>query len=478
MHTSGRIDQHGWREAAAICIAVILVVWLLVPWVTLFRLGSQWLTDFQVAYFSPPAEQHADIVLLTIGEDTLSKFPYRSPVNRRFLAELLTTLKQSGVRAVGIDILFDQPTEPENDQALRRELLDFAPPLVVAAGDRESGLTPRQIAFQTEYLAGIESGAATLLKHDGTVRFIAAGDLQDQRPIFAAALARQLGVSPPTETLPLLLRDTGSETPYLRTFPAGAVALLPGNWLEDKIVIIGADVPQQDRHRTPLAVMGGEHQTMAGVEIHARMLAQILDGTRLPRLPATLALALLAVYVLIAYAIAARPWRGRSKIALIVLALAALWVGSVLSFRSGGPLLPVFTPTMGFLLGLTVAWAYVSRRERSARAFLSDAFQHYLSPNVIEQLMADPRSLQLGGERREMSFLFSDLSGFSSLAEGLAPEKLVSVLQSYLDGIVEIALRHGATVDRFVGDAVLVFFNAPVESSRSRAWSCDHARPG
>ena len=101
----------------------------------------------------PPSEQHPDIVVLAVTEDTLATLPFRALISRRFLTTVLTTIEQKGVRAVGLDILFDQPTDLAEDAALRLTLENYSKPIVAAIGNEQSNLTPRQLAFQAEYLA-------------------------------------------------------------------------------------------------------------------------------------------------------------------------------------------------------------------------------------------------------------------------------------------------------------------------------------
>ena len=100
-------------------------------------------------------------------------------------------------------------------------------------------------------------------------------------------------------------------------------------------------------------------------------------------------------------------------------------------------------------------------RSEARRRHLRSAFGHYLAPTVIEQLLEDPKRLKLGGERRETTFLFTDIAGFTTLSEQTDPEVLVRLLNDYLDGTCRIALEHGGTIDKIVGDALHVMFNAP-----------------
>ena len=100
--------------------------------------------------------------------------------------------------------------------------------------------------------------------------------------------------------------------------------------------------------------------------------------------------------------------------------------------------------------------------EERDKRFIKGAFQRYLSPTVIDQLVANPRMLKLGGEKRELTAFFSDIQSFSTISESLTPEELVEVLNEYLTTMTDIILKHGGTVDKFEGDAIIAFFGAPV----------------
>ncbi len=464
------------RNGVIVSVMVALVTALNVHFVTTLRVGAEWLSDVQMALSPPPAEQHPDIVVLAVTEDTLATLPFRAPISRRFLADVLVTLEQKGVRAVGVDILFDQPTNPEEDAALKHTLENYSQPIVVAVGNEQSDLTPRQRAFQAEYLAATVTGLANLVKHDGTVRYttIAQPAAGGRQLGFAAALAREIGVILPAEPEHLVVRDMLTDKPFFRVFPAEHAGLLPRAWFENKIVLIGGILPQQDRHRTPLSALGGDRRQMSGVMVHAHMLAQFMDGTGIPNLPIALEWLLLAALAALGFLIVNRSGALYTKVIIAVLSLVTLWVSAITVQRLGGPVLPLFAVTLSFMLSLAVSWAYSSREERAARRFLRDAFAHYLSPNVIDDLVDHPEHMHLGGERRVMSFVFADIANFTALSESLRPEALVSLLQSYQDGMVEIALGYGATIERFVGDATMIFFNAPVpqDDHAERAVHC------
>jgi CHASE2 domain-containing sensor protein len=269
-----------------LCALAAALSWFGTRHIALLRQGELLLDDFRLAYFAPPREQHSDIVVLTIDEETLTQFPFRSPINRRLIADLVQTLAERNVRALGIDLIFDQPTNADDDRALQAALDAFGAPTIIAIGDTTNGLTPRQLAFQEEFLKGRTVGLAGMLMTAGVVRHIYPGEEGSGgfQPSFAAALAEVVGVAPPTAAQELYYRLPKDGTPAIRNFPARHLQTLPPAWFTGKIVLLGADLPNQDTFRTPLSV-AQSGATMAGIFIHAQALAQLIDGVELPTAP-------------------------------------------------------------------------------------------------------------------------------------------------------------------------------------------------
>ena len=460
-----------WLPAClALCAVAALLAWLGTHHVAPIRQGALLLDDFRLANFAPPRAQRDDVIVLTIGEETLAQFPFRSPINRGLIADLVTTLSERKLRALGIDLIFDQPTTEADDAALLAALDSFRAPVVVAVGDAANGLTPRQLAFQEQFLAGREVGLAGMLMTNGTVRHVYPGEetAAGYKPSFAAALARTAGVEPPSDATLLYYRTTRDGTPAIRTFPAQHVAALPAAWFDDAIVLIGADLPNQDTFRTPLSALQGG-AVMAGIFVHAQALAQLLDGVKYPVLGGTAEALLVTLAALVGVTLPFAPLRLHWKVVVALGVLGAYWTFAFVYFAGGGALLPLLSPTFASLLALAFGSAYARRLDQVEKRLVRDAFGRYVSPPIIEQILADPRKLALGGEKREMSFVFSDLEGFTTLAESLPPERALGLLQSYLDGMLRIAFEHGGTVDRIVGDGIAVFFGAPLNQP-------DHAR--
>ena len=155
------------RELLPVFAIVVLAtaVGALLPHVLpTFRAGENWLGDFRFATLAAPEPQNNDVVVVAITEETLATLPYRSPVDREFLARLLGALEAAKPRAIGIDILFDQPTEQAKDEALRKKLLNLSVPVVVAEAGTDGNLTEPQQAFLKRFTDGVVTGRVNLSK--------------------------------------------------------------------------------------------------------------------------------------------------------------------------------------------------------------------------------------------------------------------------------------------------------------------------
>jgi adenylate cyclase len=232
---------------------------------------------------------------------------------------------------------------------------------------------------------------------------------------------------------------------------------------QDKHVLLGASAPGLYDLR-PSPVSG----VYPGVAIHATMLDNLLSGDFMRMTPAwgtwilTLALALLA-------GLAAVSVRKTGQSVLVHFLLLVLPLFLVAAAYGAGAWQPLVVLELGVVLalfgGAVVNYATEGRQKR----FIKNAFSQYLSPAVIEHLMSRPELLSLGGERRELSIFFSDLQGFTSISEGLDPEELTALLNEYLTAMTDIILEEGGTVDKYEGDAIIVFWNAPLPQPDHRA---------
>jgi class 3 adenylate cyclase len=470
--------------AAAIALAMALAALAAVNNIAFLTGAERFVQDWEIAFESPPADQDTDILILAVNENTLRMFPYRSPVDRGFLARLLTDLDAKHPRAIGLDFLFDQPTEPAKDAALRKVLRTIKTPLVVsylAAGDI---VADRQEAYLESFVPPRERAFANIgTDQTDTVRWIWPGAKDAQGhyiPSFPRALAALAGVHTPPITQPIVWHgDRGSEKPAFSEIPAHVegvpsltmAALLPAAVIRGRIVLIGSDLTLVDRHRTPFATNPRSDQaTMPGIVIQAHALSQLLNHSRTPQLGwwgdflVTLLLALLGAGL----GLSGRPLLLRlgAVAALIVL----LWVlGVFVLFPHASVMIALIAPSIASMASFAAVDSAAGREARRQRAFIQGAFSRYVSPKLVEQMVEDPSRMGLEGERRLMTYLFSDIENFTTMSEKLESKELARLLNAYLDGMTAIILRYDGMVDKFIGDAVFAIFNAPIDLP-------DHAR--
>ncbi|WP_243360680.1 CHASE2 domain-containing protein [Fundidesulfovibrio terrae] len=253
-------------------------------------------------------------------------------------------------------------------------------------------------------------------------------------------------------------RGPGRTFPYISAADVMA-GRVPREALEGKIVFIGTTARGlQDVRATPL------DQSFPGVEAHATVADMVLSDTFLRRpLDAWyLELALLGVFglgVTVQLMFTRSLWVG----ALSLLAGLGMWQGSSYAMDHLDLYVSPLSPLLALGLNFTLITFLKFLREERKRRFLHSAFNHYLSPQVVSQLVAQPEKLNLSGEEKEVSILFSDVRGFTTISEKLTPTQVVDLLHEYLTPMTRLVTANSGTLDKFIGDAVMAFWNAPAD---------------
>jgi class 3 adenylate cyclase len=353
-------------------------------------------------------------------------------------------------------------------------------PVVAISALGQTDMTERQREFLGGFLAGVPHGYANLAKDtlDGSVRWhVPAAD--DGTPSFPARLAVAAGgTSAPTDAFRIAWRHGPDDaTPPFPIYPAELISLLPPDWLAGKVVLVGTVLSGTDRHRTPLSRTGA---SMPGVEIQAHVLAQLLDHRTSPRLDpaweAALTLGLAGIGV--ALAVAGLPvW-------LLAVAgsalMACLWAGAAALFATGGALVPLLAPSLALAGGIGGMTAHRSLRERADRRTLMSLFATHVSRPVAEEMWRERATFMAGGRPKPQELtatvLFSDIKGFTTICEALPPEPLIRWLDSYLEAMTRVVADHDGVVLRFIGDAILAVFGAPVARTTREEIDADAAK--
>ncbi len=212
-----------------------------------------------------------------------------------------------------------------------------------------------------------------------------------------------------------------------------------------------------------------------GVEVHAQMLEQVLTGNGLshPSWAGAIEMLVIVCGGLLVGGVAFGAG-AMVSLSLVTVLLVMLWASAWQAFVAGGFLVDAGNPSLA-LIATYVSSSIVRHRSSERRQrWVRQAFSRYVSPNLVTYLVEHPEALELGGRRQHCSFVFTDLAGFTTLMEGLDPGEAVGLLNGYLDRMIAIAFSHQGTLNRIVGDAVVIMFSAPVPQldHQRRALAC------
>jgi adenylate cyclase len=457
--------------------------------------------DFYTYLLVPKVPRDPDIVLLLYDDPTARDTGKTSPVDRTIIANAVRAADQAGAKSIGIDFFFVQPTEDED--ALTDALARASVPVVMlyADPDRDGGsfwsaaTASQSIPYQAEFWRQVAPGGIVRsspmignddddISRDWPTRAGNTRGTTAQVPLSAAmagmtreefaysgsiAFSRFEGDPPikgaPSEAQPPPRSEAaGMFTDYsLIGFrnPASAEAL--GPLLADKHVLIGLGIFNADRFATPITRIAGE-QEIPGVAVHAHMLRQALDRNFPDPLPLW-AIALVALVFAGAGALVGSLDRSRALIAAAVGGLLAVWVALPLLFQAIGIdllSLPMFGWSLSLAIALVGFSALAGARTSRERAFARGALGRYLPATVAQEILDNPEKLTLEGEERELFMLFTDLEGFTRISHAQPPRDTAAILNRYLDAMSEVILQHEGTIDKYVGDAIVAFWGAPI----------------
>jgi adenylate cyclase len=237
----------------------------------------------------------------------------------------------------------------------------------------------------------------------------------------------------------------------------GKAPLIKPEELKSHYILFGFSAPAlHDQHNTSV---GGKYP---GVEVHATFLDNFLKNDFYRPLEHKWEISFSLIVSLLCALYFVNFTSYRRQLFMMVLMTSFPILSAWFMAKQGWYMALVF-PTASTSLALFISLIYNYMTEGRQKRFIKHAFRHYLSPHVIEQLINDPDQLKLGGVRREISIFFSDLEGFTTISEKLSPEVLVEVLNEYLSAMSGIILQEQGTIDKYEGDAIIAFWNAPLK---------------
>lgn len=435
-------------------------------------------------------ESLAPIVIVGIDYESLQRVGHRWPWPRSLHARLLRELAAAGAGAVAFDILFlesDPPRDAElaaaaeaagnvvwagafvrADDHQRLRLLQYRPP-VQALQVPSSAFGYVDLLFDPD---GYVRRVSPFSQFGPTVFRSFALEVAERfrrEPLLHLSAGGTRWPGPAGAPVPvdrngsLLINFAGPPASFpMVSYIRALEGKIPRETFRGKIVLVGATSTDTDRFFTPFysRLLPETSRPMAGVEIHANIVDMILHGRFLAR--AGWAWHLLAFLV---PGLAGGLLVGRRRSWVTLGAFAGTVVGglalSYLSFTTLDLWLAVAGPTLSAPLIWGGLAFYGSRVERREKEFVRATLERYVSSAVVEEVIDRRVDLALGGKRQSVTILFSDVRGFTGLSERIPPETLVELLNQHFTAAGEIVLKHGGTLDKFIGDAVMAFWGAP-----------------
>jgi adenylate cyclase len=475
--------------------------------------------DLRLRLFSEPSRASRDIAIFLVDQYSLDVYAKQQglswPWPRQVYSAVVDYLRVGGAKAVFFDLSFSETSRSgvEDDEDLARAMrrsgnvflplalsqeeesyeegpADLLERFAVPAEELPRKSFPQAVSATPPVPVLLEAsrGVGNVLfrpDSDGIFRRLplAISYRGFFLPSVPLALAREVrgGKTPPgipvDETGRMIIRYYGPAETY-RSYPIAAVInsyaqleegqkpQIPPREFAGKIVLIGGSAPGLlDLRPTPLSPV------YPGVEIQATVLDNLLKADFIRTPPRSVVVVLLLFFGLLTAVGASVLRRIWQIVAFFVVSLALPFGAAWLAFSSGAWLalvVPEFAVLTGFIGASLVNYGVEGRQRR----FIKGVFRHYLSPDVIERIIENPSLLSLGGEKREITSFFSDLAGFTSISESLSPEDLVELLNDFLGEMTDIILASGGTLDKYEGDAIIAFWNAPLDQPDHALRAC------
>ncbi|MBO7164043.1 MAG: CHASE2 domain-containing protein [Spirochaetaceae bacterium] len=507
-----RVKNHAIR--VAVIVAVTVAVVLVLEGLSLFQRPENMWYDSRMVRTASSHGPSDEIAVVLLDQDSLDwaqqELGWSWPWPRSAYGDIVSYFNLGGAASLAFDVLFTEPSVygPQDDAAFVQACAEYGrvvqtvyfeasqgrdslwkeafpqPPLQNDLAQASAISSDEDLLFPIDSIATSAAVLGNITGSSDCDKVIRRA--KAYRP-YQSYLVPTLGVAPlfaagedgPDPELEpkngRLLRfqpSLDSYVPYsagqiLQSYyaiQAGQEPLLESDMFQDMYVFFGFYAPGLfDICTTPMSAV------YPGVGVHITQLDNYLQDSFLS--PTTFPVEVALVVVLAFLGAVPLSLAEISRLHKLNVLVSVAWVAIfgllfvVLSYGvfAAGFVLPMMPPLVALVLAFFSAMVVSYRQEGRQRRYLKSAFRHYLSPAVIDTLIAHPESLVLGGERRHISIFFSDVQGFTSISERLSPEELTSLLNDYLSQMTDILLESGGTIDKYEGDAIIAFWNAPVE---------------
>jgi adenylate cyclase len=457
-------------------VLVVLAICVLISktgfWRQLEHKGFDWLT---VATASGKID--LPIIIIGIDEPSFGNLEIQWPWPRGVHGHLVDALKKSGAAVIGFDIVFAEQSDAEQDQLFaqavnRAQNVVMASDLIIQQRDRFEFV--QQVNPMAAFIkAGGKAAISTISPDkDLVVRKIPDYDKAFWR-VIVETYHKKTGVplAMPDFSKSLRVKYLGPDHGFMYASYYQALEpekMLPPNIFKDKIVLIGFDVktsPEPGMQRADSFGSPFMRQTgwlTPGVEIHANFVANALLGCHIQVLdgwPVVIGVMIVLMLTLVGTA----DWSPVKASLCLIMIIAAVCFFSFILFGHFNRWLPAGSMVLAAVLFYLFQGGIAFVRERSQRRAIRGAFKRYVPPQVVEQMIRHPEKLQVGGMRSVITLVFTDIVGFTTISENMDPEDLGRLINEYFTRMTRIILEYGGTVDKYIGDAIMAFWGAPLD---------------
>jgi len=456
---------------------------LLTGWQSLERKGYDLLT-----VTVPPPGTELPISLVAIDDRSLDIVGKRWPWPRAIHAQLVDRLVAMGAMVIVFDVVFDVPDTEENDAAFAAAI-QRAGNVVLAAERVHQQTSHGTLVSRRDPLPRfVEMGASVGFANVDMDRDLILRAIPERPDVFWRRmfdrLAGPAGLEPIPPLVPgSLLRYLGP-TPVYPTVSAGLVlngdASLPADAFDGHMVLVGRVTQsalelgtEYDLFATPFTA--GSGAMTPGVELQASFVENAVRNlvvVPVARQQQWLLMGLLSLLTALALLRLKIAPIGVGALAILLSLAAAAYV----LFAQHSLWLPILAPAAIPVLGFVGRYGYSLFEEQQQKREITRMFSLYVPDGVVESLVAHPEKISLGGEQKELTLLFSDLAGFTSVAEALSPQEVATLLNEYFQDMSDAIFEQHGTIDKFIGDAIMAFWNAPADDPDHAAHAVAAAR--
>ncbi len=449
--------------------------------VLLFTLGSfQSFSNTIYSYISKwsmTGMPHEDIIVIGIDEKSLQDYG-AYPFDRKLYGKLVNIMEESGAKVIAFDVMFNNSSNPESDKAFADDLAKYKNVIIPSVAVLENQFSrstkvkaderimAHDVTKPIDVLGKVSQTAHinALFDDDGVIRktWLELDTADGVLPSLGLKIAQMVGtdvdkylVNNPQKELTINYQAMTKDF-FTISFSKVLSGTLPKDTFKDRIVLIGYVAPGSDQGITPIE----KHMNL--VYAHANIVSQLLSGQNVTYLNQWTTIGIMFVAILL---FAFASWRIKPFLTLagiFALTLGILFLQYQL-FATKGLFIDSVNPLVAIYLTFVVNIATKTFYETKQKNFITKQFGRYISPELVKQIAASNQELQLGGMNKDLSILFLDIRGFTALSEKLKPEEVVDFLNTMFDVITSVTLQNKGTVDKFIGDAAMLIFNAPLD---------------